>query len=150
MHEHARKQLKTATDGSLTTQYERDQVFITNPEATEFLSKWSALEKLTGRMEALEVESQKGKKRDSCLQALLESQSEGLSGSVSYHISKEMYSKCQANKTTPGSERAMPWPIGVTVSGTLICTSQGVVLSVTTSRVQVQILNSNSTHELKA
>lgn len=70
MHENAWKRIKTEADGSLTTQYEGNEVFITNTEATGFLAKWTLLEKLNAKVEALESEKEKNKERDSRLEAL--------------------------------------------------------------------------------
>lgn len=60
MHDNARRRVKAKADGCLTTHYERDEVFVTNTQATGFLAKWSLLEELTGRIEALESEKAKG------------------------------------------------------------------------------------------
>lgn len=60
MHDNARRRVKARTDGCLTTHYGRDEVFVTNTQATGFLAKWSLLEELTGRIEALESEKAKG------------------------------------------------------------------------------------------
>lgn len=51
------KRLKTAADGSLATEYQRDWILVTNSRATKFLSKWSTVEEIAAQMEALRAEN---------------------------------------------------------------------------------------------
>lgn len=57
LHE-ARKRIKTAVDGSLVKDQVNDDVFISNPPASEFVTRWSRHDALVGEVQAWRTENQ--------------------------------------------------------------------------------------------
>lgn len=71
------KRLKTAADGSLATEYQRDRIFVTNSRTTKFLSKWSTVEEIAAQMDVLRAQNREFKEerasrreRDSHIESL--------------------------------------------------------------------------------
>ena len=67
MYDEARKKLRTAADGSLTTGYPRDRIFVRNSRSEEFVSAWSTQDEILGELKALRAENAQRDARDDAL-----------------------------------------------------------------------------------